>query len=206
MYQEHFLHVLYLVYISMYIRANKKLTYTSMQTKKQWMDKYENDAKFNIAETCSASISIDQLEQFSSSPSNTKTNIINHARKLTYGAIPGSQALRTNIAKRYACLNDDGVNTLPAENIVVTPGGIAANFICLYTLVEKGDHVICVYPTYQQLYEVPKSLGAEVELWRLTEEKGYIPDIDDLRNMVKENTKIIIIKYVVFYSRTLQFV
>lgn len=74
-----------------------------------------------------------------------------------------------------------------------SPGAISANFLLLYTLISPGDHVVCVYPTYQQLYSVPESLGAEVSLWRLREEKKYIPDLEDLKAIVKENTKMIII-------------
>jgi aspartate/methionine/tyrosine aminotransferase len=50
-----------------------------------------------------------------------------------------------------------------------------------------------VHPTYQQLYSVPASLGAEVSLWKLRKEKSYIPDIEDLKPLIKPNTKLIII-------------
>jgi aspartate/methionine/tyrosine aminotransferase len=73
------------------------------------------------------------------------------------------------------------------------PGAIAANFLTLYTLLGPGDHVVCVYPTYQQLYSVPESLGAEVSLWKLKKEKKYVPDLADLDALIKENTKMIII-------------
>lgn len=52
---------------------------------------------------------------------------------------------------------------------------------------------MCVYSTYQQLYSVPAALGAKVSLWRLRKEKKYIPDIDELKTLVKENTNMIII-------------
>lgn len=76
---------------------------------------------------------------------------------------------------------------------MITPGAIAANFLLLYTLIGPGDHVICVHPTYQQLYSVPESLGAEVSLWKLRKERSYIPDIDDLKPLIKDSTKLIII-------------
>lgn len=50
-----------------------------------------------------------------------------------------------------------------------------------------------MYPTYQQLYSVPESLGAEMSLWKLREDKDYVPDVEDLKTLVKENTKLIII-------------
>lgn len=117
------------------------------------------------------------------------------SRKLNYGAVPGSVDLRTNISNLYKTNADVPV---PADNILVTQGGIAANFLLLYTLIGPGDHVICVYPTYQQLYEVPKALGAEVSLWKLTEENQYILDFQSLEGLTKPNTKLIIIKCVSF--------
>lgn len=34
-------------------------------------------------------------------------------------------------------------------------------------VVEPGDHVIAEWPTYAPLYEIPRTLGAEVEYWEL---------------------------------------
>lgn len=79
---------------------------------------------------------------------------------------------------------------------MITPGAIAANHLVFYSLVGPGDHVICHYPTYQQLYEIPASLGAEVDLWKADPKKDWKLDLDDLKSLVKDKTKIIIIKYV----------
>lgn len=69
-------------------------------------------------------------------------------------------------------------------------GAISANNLVLYSLLGPGDHVICVYPTYQQLYSIPESLGAEVSLWKLQEEEAWIPNIDTVQDLIKENTKV----------------
>jgi len=153
------------------------------------MDKYETTPEvFNIAETCAASISLDDLYALCEDPNVPKP--LSTSTKLTYGAIRGSQALRERLSGLYSARV---ASPLSAENILITPGAIAANFLLFYTLVGPGDHVICVHPTYQQLYSVPESLGAEVSLWTLRKEKKYIPDLDDLTALVKENTKMIII-------------
>jgi aspartate/methionine/tyrosine aminotransferase len=86
-------------------------------------------------------------------------------------------------------------NPLPADQILITPGAISANHLIFYTLVQAGDHVIVHYPTYQQLYEIPKSLGADVELWKAKPEKDWELDFEELEKMVKPNTKMIVIKY-----------
>ena len=69
-----------------------------------------------------------------------------------------------------------------------------ANHLIFYALIGPGDHVICHYPTYQQLFATPRSLGAELDLWKSDPDKGWAPDLEDLEKMVKDNTKLIIIK------------
>lgn len=151
----------------------------------QWMDTYENTPNIiNIAETCAASVSIDDLVQLSTDPH--APGPLNTSVKLTYGAILGSQTLRERVASHCS----SGAEKLSVENVIITQGAIGANFLSLYTLVGPGDHVICVYPTYQQLYDVPRSVGAEVSLWKLKAEEGFLPNLDDLKGLLKENTKV----------------
>ncbi|KAF4629026.1 hypothetical protein G7Y89_g9122 [Cudoniella acicularis] len=155
----------------------------------QWMDKYETIPEvLNIAETCAASISIDDLVGLCEDPN--VPHPLKTSTKLTYGAIRGSAALRERLATLYSARVS---SPLSPENVLITPGAIAANFLLLYTLIGPGDHVVCMYPTYQQLYSVPKSLGADVSLWKLRREKKWIPDLDDLKALVNDKTKMIII-------------
>ena len=153
------------------------------------MDKYETiPGVLNIAETCAASISVDDLVALCEDPNIPPP--LNTSTKLTYGAIRGSDALRGRLASLYSARVS---SPLPTENILITSGAIAANFLLLYTLIGPGDHVVCVHPTYQQLYAVPESLGAEVSLWKLRKERNFIPDLEDLKGLVKDSTKMIMI-------------
>ena len=155
------------------------------------MDKYETTAKYNVAETCSASISVRDLQALCEDPAlNPLDGVLD--RKLTYGEIRGSKQLRSTLANLYSVRTP---TPLPSDNILVTAGAIQANFLLLYTLVGPGDHVICHYPTYQQLYSVPESLGAEVSLWKSKEAEGWKLDLEELKALIRPNTKLIIIKY-----------
>ncbi|KAI0456281.1 PLP-dependent transferase [Xylaria acuta] len=166
----------------------------------QWMDAYENTpGVLNIAETCACSISISQLAEFHSESKNgSAPPVVDFSRPMTYGAIRGSDELRRNIAALYpeekgAGGNDHASGALAPEDIIVTPGAIAANHLVFYSLVGPGDHVVCVFPTYQQLYTIPESLGAEVTLWKLKAEDQYVPDVSELEKLIKNNTKMIVI-------------
>ncbi|KAK4462181.1 hypothetical protein QBC42DRAFT_338464 [Cladorrhinum samala] len=156
----------------------------------QWMDRLETTpGVLNIAETCAASVSVDDLVQLCKD--KNAPGPLSLSTKLTYGAIRGSEKLRQRVASLFD--RESEASTLPAENVIITQGAITANYLLFYTLVGPGDHVICVYPTYQQLYSVPESLGAEVSLWKLKAENDYIPDVSELEGLVKTNTKMIVI-------------
>ncbi|TRX95001.1 hypothetical protein FHL15_004086 [Xylaria flabelliformis] len=161
----------------------------------QWMDTYENTpGVLNIAETCASSISISQLAEFhSKSKDGSAPPVIDFSRPMTYGAIRGSDELRRNIAALYEGGDDHAAGALAPKDIIVTPGAIAANHLVFYTLIGPGDHVVCVFPTYQQLYTIPETLGAEVSLWRLKAEDQYVPDVSELERLIKKNTKMIVI-------------
>ncbi|KAJ5808803.1 hypothetical protein N7474_010072 [Penicillium riverlandense] len=155
----------------------------------QWMDKYETIAKYNTAETCCASLSVEDLRELSEDKAFNPLARL-HSTKLTYGAIRGSDELRGTLANLYSVKTP---TPLPKDNILITAGAIQANFMLLYTLVGPGDHVICHYPTYQQLYSVPTSLGAEVSLWKSDAGNGWQLDMKELETLIRPNTKLIII-------------
>ena len=157
------------------------------------MDTYETTAKYNIAETCCASISVDELVSLSENKGAKASDILNGSLVQNYGEIRGSSELRTNLSRLYS----SKVGTpLSPDNILINNGAIAANHTIFFALLGPGDHVICHYPTYQQLYAVPASLGAEVDLWKSKAEDKWLPDFAELRAMVKDNTKMIILKSV----------
>lgn len=127
------------------------------------MDRFENTpGVLNVAETCASSISIDDLVRLSE---DADKEPMLTSSKLTYGSIRGSAALRNSVAG----LHSGSDHQLTEDNVIIAQGGISANFLVLYSLLGPTDHVICVYPTYQQLYLVPESFGADVSLWRLKE-------------------------------------
>lgn len=148
-----------------------------------WMNKYENDCTYNLGETCVESLTVDQLLSLSGRKETFLAEIL--PLKLTYGAIEGSEPLRELIAALY--------ETLKPENTITTHGAIGANALIHETLVEPGDRVISVLPTYQQHYSIPESYGADVQLLRLRREDNYLPDLDALKALVNSNTKLIVL-------------
>ena len=148
----------------------------------EWMNAYETGARCNIAETCVNSISVDELFQLCGEDSTAFWKQFS-ARRLTYGDIEGAPAFREGICRLY--------KTLKPEEVVTTHGAAGANHHVFYSLVEPGDRVISIMPTYQQLYSIPESYGAEVRLLNLTPENGYLPALEQLRELAVPGTKLI---------------
>ncbi len=146
----------------------------------RWMDLYENRCKWNLAETCVASMTVEELVTLAEKQDFDKDL---RAMRLTYGAINGTERLRTAVASLFEKRNKD--------DVLITHGAIGANALIYQTLVEPGDHVIAVLPTYQQHQAIPKSLGAKVDLLRLREENAFLPSLDELRGMIIPATKLI---------------
>ena len=146
----------------------------------RWMDLYETRCEWNLAETCVASMTLEDLVTLAGKPGFDKEL---RDMRLTYGAIKGSERLRTAIAALFERQHPD--------NVLVTHGAIGANALIYQTLVEQGDHVIAVLPTYQQHQAIPKSFGAKVDLLCLREENDFLPDLDELRGMITPQTKLI---------------
>lgn len=151
----------------------------------EWMNKYEDDARYNIAETCVESLKVGELLDIAQIDRGVFFNGLAET-KLTYGAIPGSVELRHQITELYH-------KKKTIDNVIVTNGGIGANFLAIFTLVRPGDEVVAVYPTYQQLYSLPEALGAKVRRLRAEPGDGFIPDMNKLRSLVKSNTRAIVI-------------
>ncbi|SCU92713.1 LAFA_0F12376g1_1 [Lachancea sp. 'fantastica'] len=150
----------------------------------QFMDKYEDNAVYNVGETCCYSLSLGELAEITGEKFE-----FDYEKRLTYGSIRGTQQLRSLIAEIHS---NDEVH-LSEKNVLITNGAIGANFLVNYAVAGPGDHVICVAPTYQQLNSVPQMFGAEVDLLQLEAADDYLPNLSKLRSMLKPNTKLIVL-------------
>ena len=149
----------------------------------QWMNEWETRCEYNLAETCVESLTMQQLLDMTGRTSEVLDEMLKI--KMTYGHIVGSERLRQLISTQYT--------TQSAENVLIAHGAIGANSLVYETLVEPGDTVISVLPTYQQHYSIPASYGAEVKILPLREENGFLPDVAELKSLVDNKTKLIAI-------------
>ena len=104
---------------------------------------------------------------------------------LGYTESQGSPTLRTEICKLY--------ETIQPENILVHTGAEEAIFLFMFAAFKEHDHVIIHSPSYQSLSEVALAVGCDVSPWWAREENEWALDLDELRGLVRTNTKAIII-------------
>ena len=146
-----------------------------------WMNEFETTCELNLAETCVESLTIAELMAIAGRNDDDLSALL--PMKMTYGAIEGSERLRTAIAGLY--------ETVAPERALVTHGTIGANELVHKTLVSRGDKVIAVTPTYQQHYSIPESIGAEVYRLPLRREDDFRIDLGALRRLTAGGAKLI---------------
>ena len=147
----------------------------------EWLNKWEKSAKYDLAQSTIAALDSSELKQLVSDSKDFDYSIEN--MRFDYGWIEGSLTFKNEVAKLYKNIN--------FENVLQTNGATGANYLALYGLLEPGDQVIAEYPSYQQLYDIPKSLGAKVQYWHIKESQAWYPDLDELKELVNHNTKMI---------------
>ena len=136
-----------------------------------WFDRYQYEIRYDIGESAVKTLRLKDVS----------VNLENVC--LRYGYHKGLPELRETVAEQYCDLSGD--------NIVITTGASEANFVVVSALAGPGDHVIIEHPNYPSLYEVPRSLGCDVTLFPLRFEFGFRPDLDELKELIRPETKLI---------------
>jgi aspartate/methionine/tyrosine aminotransferase len=101
---------------------------------------------------------------------------------MKYGATNGSEALRAQVSDWYR---------VEPENVLITSGTSEANLLVNMTLLEQGDEYFAEAPQYEQTVGVARMLGAKIKPFHLVEEKGWTPDLAELKEKINRHTKMI---------------
>lgn len=150
----------------------------------QWMNEWETKCRYNVAETCTYSVTLDQLFEICGGDRRKFMDEF-ASRRLTYGDIEGQPRFLEGICGLH--------KTVAPEHVVPTHGAAGANALVLSTLVGPGDHVVSIMPTYQQLYSIPEMCGAKVDILHLEKNEGYHVNVERLDELCGDNVKVICI-------------
>jgi aspartate/methionine/tyrosine aminotransferase len=107
-----------------------------------------------------------------------------------YGPSAGLPEVRKTIAAHIS--RDRGIEVGP-ENVVVVPGGKPIIYFPLTALIDPGDEVIYPNPGFPIYESVISFLEGKAVPLKLSEEKDFSFDIDDLRGLITDKTRMLII-------------
>lgn len=107
-----------------------------------------------------------------------------------YGPSPGLPDLRLSIANYMS--RTRGLNFTP-EEVVVTPGGKPVMFFVILALINAGDEVIYPNPGFPIYESMINFVGGKPVPIQLREDKNFAFDPEDLRKLVTDKTKLLIL-------------
>jgi len=105
--------------------------------------------------------------------------------ELGYCQTNGTPELRETISRLYPGSNID--------QILVTNGSAEANFVLIWSNIEPGDEVLFMLPNYMQMWGLTRAFGAIVKPFFLKENLKWAPDVEELKKLITDKTKMIIV-------------
>lgn len=113
------------------------------------------------------------------------TTTIDFDMVMNYGTTNGSELIRGEIAALYEGSHQD--------DVLLATGTAEANFLALYRLLERGDELVSLTPTYMQCIELARSLGVDVRITDYKEGEDWAPNIEGLKSLVTDKTKVVLL-------------
>jgi aspartate aminotransferase len=111
---------------------------------------------------------------------------------LKYGQAKGipqfREALANYVSKKFR------VN-ISQENIMVNPGARFAIFTAINTLLNPGDEIIVIEPAWPAYKDCALHTGVKVRTINTTLESKWEPSLDQIKNTINSNTKMIVLNY-----------
>ncbi len=145
----------------------------------EFFERYEFACRYMLAASGVAPLNYTELSEL--------TGETPPAPLATLGYTPsaGYEELREEIASMYVGAT--------AENVLVTVGAIEALMIATNLLLSPGDQLVCLWPSYQPLYEHAKALGARVRFVELDDVDGFTIDPTRIVDAVGHYTRLVIL-------------
>ena len=103
-----------------------------------------------------------------------------------YGPAKGITELRMVLSKKQ------GVDF---ENIMICPGARFGVYLAITTLLNPGDEIIVIEPAWPAYKDCALNAGIKVRTIKTTLETKWEPSVDQINNVINENTKMVILNY-----------
>jgi len=143
---------------------------------------WENQVEYNLSESGVHPMRVEELL----GDATDREGVL--GQELVYPQSNGTLELRERVATMYPGAT--------ADHVEVTNGGSEANFVTMWHLVEQGDEVVSMVPNYGQTLGLAEAFGGVLRHWPLrlsADGRRWHVDLDDLRTLVTNKTRIIIL-------------
>ena len=111
---------------------------------------------------------------------------------LKYGQAKGIPKFRNRIAQYVSKKFDCNVTS---ENIIVSPGARFSIFNAITTLLNPGDEIIVIEPSWPAYKDCALNSGIKVRTINTTLEEKWEPSLEKIEKIINSNTKMIVINY-----------
>ena len=147
-----------------------------------WMRDYYFNTAIDIGSSGVENFSFGELRRlFNITPDDLDSILLCDSRTL------GAPELRSAIGNRFANGN--------AERVMATNGSSEANYLIMHSLLNPGDEVVVLDPSYQQLFSIAKTIGCKLKQWRLRFENSFRPDLSEARHLIGPETRMIVVNF-----------
>ena len=144
---------------------------------------HEFSAPFGISQSDTEPLTLDALLGYASPERREQFDKL----WLGYTETQGHPELRAAIAGLHQGISaDEVIEAVPEEGV----------FLPMNSLLEAGDHVVVMHPSFQSLWEIARATGCELSFWRQRRrEDGWHFDVDELERLLRPDTKMLVINF-----------
>lgn len=143
----------------------------------RWQSRFENTVRCNLSDSGVLPFRFAEFCDFA--------NVDPGDVVFGYGLTQGTEELRARVAALYPGAAED--------DVLITTGSAEANFLSMWRLVEPGDRVVIVQPTYGQTIGLAEGLGATVAPLRLEEAHGWQPAPGAAAEAITTGTRLVVV-------------
>ncbi|MBA9084927.1 capreomycidine synthase [Fontibacillus solani] len=147
-----------------------------------WMRDFYYDADFDLGSSGVECITFGDLRKTANISLNELDQIV-----LKDSDSFGGESLREVIAKRWGDNNP--------EHVMVTHGSSEATYLILNSLLDAGDEVVVLNPSYHPLVSIPEKIGCDISFWNMDSDSGFSVGIEELRELMTDKTKMLVLNF-----------
>jgi capreomycidine synthase len=148
----------------------------------EWLREYYFNTEIDIGCSGVQNFSLAELRQVVSITEQELNDVV-FDDSPTYG----HPRLRRAIAEQWG--NGD------PQHVMATHGSSEVIFLVINALLRPGDEVVALDPCYFSYRNMAEAKGCELKPWRLRFEQKFVPDLDELQQLITPRTRMVMVNF-----------